>query len=1114
MTVTTSAFPSTPLTITLFGPMQVRIHDRPLPHLRSRKALWLLALLALRHGLPVEREWLAGTLWPDTDQSQASTYLSVILSELRRALGDQSAHLQSPSRRTLSLALEGANIDVVSFDAAILSKKPEGLKQAVALYRAPLLEDCAEEWVGQERNIREQDCLLALQILADVALAAGDPAAAIDYCRRAVSLDPWREGARRGWMEALAKSGDRNAALQVYREYVEWLHTDPSAVPDEETSALYHRLRTEARRASAVTAAEPSVNTTLPRSVRGYLPHPLTDLIGCEDERIKVAAKLRGSRLVTLTGPGGIGKTRLAIEVANEILQDGTAYPDGVWLVALELLSEGRLVVAQVASVLGLREEPGRSWLESLTDYLRTKRLLLVLDNCEHLVEASAQVSAHLLRECSTVRILATSREALGITGENVLQVPALPVPDTAHLPPDTATLLQVLMRYESVELFVERAQAVQKAFAPTRSNAMAVAQVCSQLEGIPLAIELAAARVRALTVEQIAERLDDHLNLLIGRNRAAQSRQQTLRATLDWSYALLSQVERSLLGRVSVFAGGWTLEAAERVCSGEDIKASQILDLLASLVDKSLVVFGGQQHEAGGRYYLLEMVRQYAAENLHASGEAEAVKRRHQEWYLTFAEQAEPALRTGEQEMWLMRLESEHGNIRAALAWSLKTGIEGDKKGEQAQPFTPLLLRFCSALQPFWHTRAHLAEGRTWCQRALQAEGAQERTALRAKVLNRAGILAYMQGDYTSARAYFEGSLQIEREIGNRSGIAASLNSLGNLANNRGDYVAARAYHEESLQIEREIGNRSGIAASLNNVGNVVSNQGDYVAARAYFEESLQIEREIGNRSDIASTLNNLGVLALHQGDYAVTQARYEESLAIRREIGERRSIAASLDNLGGVANVRGDYPAAKAYHKESLAIRREIGDRSGIASTLNNLGNAIYNQGDYPAAKAHYEESLAIWRDLGERLGIANSLHNLGNMIYNQGDYPAARAYHGESLAINREIGSRIGIISSLEAFAVLIAAEATAFTAPVETTKLSREPHVEMRRVARLRGAAQALREQIGAPLPPREQEIVDRQIAQAQTVLGTAAFTQAWEEGSAMTLEQAIGCVIRE
>ena len=770
--------------------------------------------------------------------------------------------------------------------------------------------------------------------------------------------------------------------------------------------------------------------------------------------------------------------------------------------------------MAQVASVLGLREEPGRSWLESLTDYLRTKRLLLVLDNCEHLVEASAQVSAHLLRECSTVRILATSREALGITGENVLQVPALPVPDTAHLPPDTATLLQVLMRYESVELFVERAQAVQKAFAPTRSNAMAVAQVCSQLEGIPLAIELAAARVRALTVEQIAERLDDHLNLLIGRNRAAQSRQQTLRATLDWSYALLSQVERSLLGRVSVFAGGWTLEAAERVCSGEDIKASQILDMLASLVDKSLVVFGGQQHEAGGRYYLLEMVRQYAAENLHASGEAEAVKRRHQEWYLTFAEQAEPALRTGEQEMWLMRLESEHGNIRAALAWSLKTGIEGDKKGEQAQPFTPLLLRFCSALQPFWHTRAHLAEGRTWCQRALQAEGAQERTALRAKVLNRAGILAYMQGDYTSARAYFEGSLQIEREIGNRSGIAASLNSLGNLANNRGDYVAARAYHEESLQIEREIGNRSGIAASLNNVGNVVSNQGDYVAARAYFEESLQIEREIGNRSDIASTLNNLGVLALHQGDYAVTQARYEESLAIRREIGERRSIAASLDNLGGWPTFGGTTLLQKPTTRRASRydVRSETGRVLPAHSTTWGMRSTI--RATTLLQKLIMKRVLAIWRDLGERLGIANSLHNLGNMIYNQGDYPAARAYHGESLAINREIGSRIGIISSLEAFAVLIAAEATAFTAPVETTKLSREPHVEMRRVARLRGAAQALREQIGAPLPPREQEIVDRQIAQAQTVLGTAAFTQAWEEGSAMTLEQAIGCVIRE
>ena len=336
----------------------------------------------------------------------------------------------------------GADADILAFDAAILSKKPAALKQAVALYRGPLLEDCAEEWVAQERNAREQDCLQALQTLADAALAAGDHPAAIAYYRRAVSLDPWQEAARRGWMEALAKSGDRNAALQVYREFTDLLRSDPTALPDEATSALYARLRAEARQQSraqtAVTAKEavvPIVNEGVAPAVSGYLPYPLTDLIGREEERGEVAAKLRGSRLVTLTGAGGIGKTRLAIEVAGESVQDGAAYPDGVWLVALETLSEGRLVVAQIASVLGLREEPGRSLLESLAEHLRAKRLLLVLDNCEHLLEACAHVAGQLLRECARVRILATSREALGIMGETVWQVPSLAAPDPKHLP-------------------------------------------------------------------------------------------------------------------------------------------------------------------------------------------------------------------------------------------------------------------------------------------------------------------------------------------------------------------------------------------------------------------------------------------------------------------------------------------------------------------------------------------------------------------------------------------------------------------------------------------------------------------------------------------------------
>ncbi|MCW3096470.1 MAG: hypothetical protein JWL77_2088 [Chthonomonadaceae bacterium] len=1142
-----SQTPDALLTLTLFGPMQARVQGQLLPPMRSRKGLWLLALLTLRHDRPVEREWLAGTLWPEMDQSQSNANLRGVLSDLRRTLGSQHSRLMALGRHTLllELATPEVDVDVLTFDAAVHSAKRASLERAVALYRGPLLEGCNEEWVLQERAVREQNCLLALQELGDAALTGRDYEQAVRHYQRAVSLDPWGEAARRGWMEALAGRGDINAALQVYREFVEVLKSDPTANPDEQTSTLYTRLRSEVRPRGRSHAGDVGGELAVLK-ISGYLPHPLTELVGREDECLEVTVRLRRSRMVTLTGVGGIGKTRLAVAVAAEIVKE---YADGVWLVALEALSEGRQVLQQIAAVLGVKEESGRELSQSLIDHLRTKRLLLVLDNCEHLLEASAQVAAHLLQECAGMRILATSREALGISGETAWSVPGLAVPAPQHLPQGQTTLLRVLIGYESVQLFVERAQAVQKTFALCGNNARTVAQICSQLEGIPLAIELAAARIRAMTVEQIASRLDDYLGLLTIGNRTVQSRQQTLRATLDWSYALLNESERSLLRRLSVFVGGWSLEAAERVCVGE----GQVLDLLTSLVDKSLVTFE-ERGQAEGRYHLLEMVRQYAAERLQASGEAEQAKLRHQEWCLSFAEQAEPALKTGEQEIWLTRLESEHGNMRAALAWSLKIGVEGGGKGEEARPFSRIPLRFCSALQRFWHIRAHLAEGRAWCERALQAEGAQERTAARAKALNGAGILAWGQGDYPAACAYHEESLAIQREIGDRDGIAKSLNNLGSTAYVQGDHTAARAYFEESLAIQREIGDRPGIAGSLNNLGNVAWLQGDYAAARAYYEEALVINRRIGNRAWEAINLNNLGNVSQSQGEYAAARAYFEESLAIKREIGDQPGIASSLDNLGIVAWLQGDNVAARACHEESLAIRREIGDRPGIASSLNNLGNVATDQGDYAAARAYYEEalvinrrignrtseainlnnlgnvsqnrgeyaaarayyveSLAIQREIGDRHGIARSLNNLGSVAGHQGDYTVARAYYVESLAIRQEIGDRPGIVFSLEAFAALIAAETTAFTVPVETTEVSRETGVGMQKAARLWGAAQSLREQMGAPLPPSARDEHDRDVAAAHVALGDEAFPAAWTEGQQMTMEQAISYALEE
>ncbi|MCW3052575.1 MAG: hypothetical protein JWN14_1745 [Chthonomonadales bacterium] len=621
---------SSALRITFFGPAHVQVEGAPMSSLRSRKGLWLLALLTLRHDRPVERDWLAGTLWPDMDQSQAFANLRPILSELRRALQGEGVRLQSPDRQTLLLDLMGAEADVAAFDAAVTSKRLSDLALAVALYQGPLLEGCTEEWVFQERAAREQQCLQALQTLAEAASSAGDHATAIGHYQRAVALDPWGDTVRRGWMEALAKSGDRNAALQVYRDYVHLLKSDPKAVPDEKTSALYMRLRLSMRQQAHPHTVVAAIEETKPSVVTGYLPHALTDLVGREDERLEVVTRLRRARLVTLTGLAGIGKTRLALAVAAESVQE---YADGVWLVALEALIEGKRVVSQIASVLGVTERIGQPLLQAVTEHLRKKRLLLVLDNCEHLLEASAQAVAPLLRECADLRILATSREALGITGETAWTVPALAVPDPDYLPQGRATLLRVLMGYESVQLFVERAQTLEKTFQLTSANASAVARICAQLEGIPLAIELAAARITAMPIEQMAARLHDHLGLLTGGSRIALSRQQTLRATLDWSHALLSEPERRMLRRLSVFIGGWTLEATEVVCVGEGIETGQVVDLLTALVDRSLVAYEERDPESGGRYRMLEIVRQYAGERLKVSEETTTVRERHAAW-------------------------------------------------------------------------------------------------------------------------------------------------------------------------------------------------------------------------------------------------------------------------------------------------------------------------------------------------------------------------------------------------------------------------------------------------------------------------------------------------
>jgi non-specific serine/threonine protein kinase len=698
-------------------------------------------------------------------------------------------------------------------------------------------------------------------------------------------------------------------------------------------------------------------------------------------------------RLITLTGPGGCGKTRLALEVASELLKE---YEDGAWLVELAAISNPALVPQTIAASLGVREKQGQTLMDSLIDHLRTKKLLLVLDNCEHLIPACAQVAERFLRACPDLQILTTSRESLGISGESIWQVPPLWMPTAPKLPP-----LKILKQYEAVSLFVERALACQPEFVLTRQNAAAVAQVCQQLDGMPLAIELAAARVRALSVQEIATRLGDRFALLTGGSRTAPARHQTLQAAMDWSFSLLAEPERILLRRLSVFAGGFTLEAAESVCAddptsngGSRTASMEVLDLLTQLVEKSLVV---AQPSTQTRYRLLETVREYGAAKLEAARELPTFQSRHRDYYLALAERAEPELRGAQQAAWLEQLEKEHGNLRASLEWSLRS-----KDTETG-------LRLAGALVRFWQFRGYLSEARQYLERILSQSSSASASA-RAKALNGTGIVMLMQGDYGPAKAYLE--------------------------------------------------------------------------------EALVLLRAQGDQKGIADVLHNLANVAWDQGDYAKVRALCAESLAIRQEIGDTLGIAASLTGLGNIAYALGDYAEAQVLFEKSLAHVKAIGDPLHIAITLHNLGNVAMKQGDYKRARTFHEESLAIKRELGDKLGIGYTLHSLGEAAFQLREYDAASTYFAESLSIRHALGDKRSVALSLEAFAMLAIAQ------------------WQPERAAQLTGAAEALRESIGAPLAPAGRADYDHTVAAAREGLGEKAFASVWAEGRTMTLEQAI------
>jgi non-specific serine/threonine protein kinase len=697
----------------------------------------------------------------------------------------------------------------------------------------------------------------------------------------------------------------------------------------------------------------------------------ISSFVGREKELAEVKRLLEDSRLLTLTGSGGCGKTRLALAAAGELSE---GFEEGVWLVELAPLADPSLMARAVAATLGVREQPGRSLTEMLSGYLGSKKLLLVLDNCEHLIEACAELAEALLRFCPGLRVLATSREALGITGEVAWPVPSLSLPDLRRLPD-----IGSLPRYESARLFVERAVAVRPDFVLTEQNASVVAQVCYRLNGIPLAIELAAARAKVLSVEQIADRLDDCFSLLSAGGRTAMPRQHTLHATMDWSHELLSREERTLFRRLSVFAGGFSLEAAESVGIGENAERDGVLGLLSRLVDKSLVV--AREDGSETRYRLLETVRQYGSERLSESDEAPEFQERHAGYYLTLAEEAEPELKGEGQLTWLERLEREHDNLRTSMRWLLERG-----ELEAAA-------RLGWALWLFWGIRAHFAEGRRSMEQVLTAEGSVAMPAsARAQALFVVGMMANYQGDHLSAEPPIEESLGLFRKLEDKSGIAWALSNASIAAIGLGQHQQAINLIEESVDLFFEVGEKWGASIQFCFLAVAWRDRGDHGRAKPLAERGLALSREVGERQGISSVLYTLATLAQAERDHERAKDLFEEGLKLSAELRNEADVAHFLEGLASTAEAEGRIERAACLWgaEEALlgniepAVYTYVPDRSLHRSRVDAARSRLGEE----AFEAAWSEGRAMTPE--QAVGYALD-HSTGPETAAPGTYPA---------------------------------------------------------------------------------------------------------------------------
>ncbi|MGH3916779.1 MAG: BTAD domain-containing putative transcriptional regulator [Pseudonocardiaceae bacterium] len=1074
----------------VLGPLSVWTDDgAPVP-IPGTKVRALLAVLLIHVGEPVSADRLIDQLWGAPLPTNPAGSLQVKVSQLRRALeqaesGAKALVSSRPSGYVLQLDAEA--VDVGRFEALIARARATDepgesvglLAEALAIWRGPALADFADDEFARPAIARlEEQRLTALEEHIEARLALGEHGALVGELDSLVAAHPLRERLRAAQMRALYRAGRQAEALESYQQLRTQLGEELGLDPGPELAGLLRAILTHD---PALAGPAPPVRR------RTNLPAPLSDLVGRSAAVAEVRKLLGAGRLVTLTGPGGVGKTRLAIQTATQLVEE---LPDGAWLVELagrddprcgnsgQVPGAGQDTVSRlaeyVAAILGVRDDAAltappageRSTLtERLPAALHGKQLLLVLDNCEHAIEGVAKLADLLLRSAPGLRILATSREPLGLSGELLWPVPGLELPDV-----DVSAGVEAVARCSAVRLFVQRVVAATPGFELTEENVAAVVAICRRLDGLPLALELAAARVRVLPVRELAARLGDRFRLLAGGTRDAPARQQTLRAVVDWSWDLLAARERVVLRRLGVFADGFTLAAAEAVCAGDGVDGADVLDLLGRLVDRSLVI----AEDSGARYRLLETITVYALGRLDEADETRQTRRRHACWYADLSEQADRQLRGHGQRQWLERLDAESANCRAALAWAVE------------EPDAALALRLAGALAWYWFLRGRHSEGRRLLAMALSAEGPGSATA-RARALAGLSGLGYQAGTDTDSMQHGQAALELYPRLDDPAGLARAQWAVGFVLVGGGQLASGTALVEDVLTAFRRVGDRWGVAAALSIRGWDALRRGALPAARRDGEESRSLFGEVGDRWGQVRSADLLGVLAEIEGDYDRATALHTDGLRLAEELGLWPVAAQLLGRLGRLALLAGDCSTALALHERALRLAREQAFGPGVTFARVGLGLIARRQGRLDDAETYLHTVLEAHRVAGFRPGMAFVLAELGFVAELRGDAEAARTWHLEGLAVARVTGDPRAVALALEGLA---GADALAG---------------DHARAAVLLGAAAAARHSVDRPLPSAERTDVDRISATARASLGEHAFGAAFRRGEVTGLD---------